>query len=71
MSQQQTIQGCIYGNIRPGIDLCLFADWYMDGRLKLDELHTRNIRLEDVPDLFVNREKLRGIRTVIQFEGGS
>ncbi|MBK8023490.1 MAG: Zn-dependent alcohol dehydrogenase [Chloroflexi bacterium] len=71
MSQQQTIQGCIYGNIRPGIDLSLFADWYMDGRLKLDELHTRNVRLEDVPDLFVNREKLGGIRTVIQFEGAS
>jgi S-(hydroxymethyl)glutathione dehydrogenase/alcohol dehydrogenase len=71
MSQQQTIQGCIYGNIRPAIDLALFADWYMSGALKLDALHTRDVRLEDVPDLFVNREKLHGIRTVIQFGGAA
>lgn len=71
MSQQQTIQGCIYGNIHPGIDMPLFAEWYMEGKLQLDVLHTRSVRLEDVPDLFVNREKMRGIRTVIQFEGAS
>ena len=71
MSQQQTIQGCIYGNIRPAVDLPLFADWYMEGKLQLDALHTRSVRLEDVPDLFVNRDKLSGIRTVIQFEASA
>ncbi|MFQ3568310.1 MAG: Zn-dependent alcohol dehydrogenase [Aggregatilineales bacterium] len=68
MSQQQTIQGCIYGNIRPAIDLPMFADWYMDGRLKLDELVTRTVRLEDVPDILAGRAPADGIRTVIRFE---
>jgi S-(hydroxymethyl)glutathione dehydrogenase/alcohol dehydrogenase len=68
MSQQQTIQGCIYGSIRPAVDLPMFADWYMEGRLKLDDLHTRTVRLDEVPGLFADRERLRGIRTLIGFE---
>ena len=32
MSLQQTIRGCIYGNIRPEIDLPLFAEWSCSGR---------------------------------------
>jgi S-(hydroxymethyl)glutathione dehydrogenase/alcohol dehydrogenase len=67
MSQQQRIQGCIYGNIHPSIDLPMFADLYMTNRLKLDELHTANVRLEDVPDVFAGRGPQGGIRTVIQF----
>lgn len=68
MSQQQAILGCIYGNIRPEIDLPLLADWYMDGRLYLDELHTRTIGLSEVPDVFANPAKYGGIRTVVNFE---
>jgi len=68
MSQQQTIQGCIYGSIRPAIDLPMFADWYMEGRLKLDELVTRTVRLEDVPAILAGRAPADGIRTVILFE---
>lgn len=68
MSQQQRILGCIYGNIHPALDLPLFADLYMAGRLKLDELHTANVRLEDVPAVFAGDGPQGGIRTVIQFE---
>jgi Zn-dependent alcohol dehydrogenase len=45
----------------------MFADLYMTNRLKLDELHTANVRLEDVPDVFAGRGPQGGIRTVIQF----
>ena len=68
MSQQQAILGCIYGNVRPHIDLPLLADWYMDGRLKLDELITRVVALEEVPDIFTDQQSQKGIRTVIAFE---
>jgi S-(hydroxymethyl)glutathione dehydrogenase/alcohol dehydrogenase len=68
MSQQQAIRGCIYGNIRPELDLPAFADWYMDGRLFLDELHTRTISLAEVPAVFARPENYAGIRTVISFE---
>ncbi|HVU14134.1 MAG TPA: alcohol dehydrogenase catalytic domain-containing protein [Phototrophicaceae bacterium] len=67
MSQQQTIQGCIYGNIRPAYDLPLFADWYMNGDLLLDDLHTTSLRLEDVPDVFAAPNVDRGIRPIIEF----
>jgi S-(hydroxymethyl)glutathione dehydrogenase / alcohol dehydrogenase len=68
MSQQQRILGCIYGNISPSLDLPMFADLYMTGRLKLDELHTASVRLEDVVDVFAGNGPQGGIRSVIQFE---
>jgi S-(hydroxymethyl)glutathione dehydrogenase/alcohol dehydrogenase len=67
MSQQQRIQSCIYGNIRPMRDLPLFADWYADGRLLLDELHTASLRLEEVPEVFASPGWNRGIRPIIEF----
>lgn len=70
MSKQQRMAGCIFGNIHPEIDLPLFADWYMDGRLKLDELHTHSTTLAEVPDIFAQHANGRaeGIRTVVHFD---
>jgi len=68
MSQQQTIQSCIYGNIRPAYDLPMFADWYMAGTLQLDEIYTTSLRLEDVPAVFATPQKDRVIRPIIEFE---
>jgi S-(hydroxymethyl)glutathione dehydrogenase / alcohol dehydrogenase len=70
MSQQQHIQGCIYGNIRPELDLPLFADWYMDGRLQLDALHTETVLLEDVPAFF-DGSRRADIRAVVRFKDAS
>jgi S-(hydroxymethyl)glutathione dehydrogenase/alcohol dehydrogenase len=69
MSMQQTIQGCIFGNVRPEIDIPLFADWYMDGRLQLDDYHTYTVQLDQVPDIFQQHQAghAEGIRTIIQF----
>lgn len=68
MSQQKQMRGCIYGNIRPMIDLPLFADWYMDGRLHLDELHTTTVSLDDIPEVFASLDVDRGIRPIVKFE---
>lgn len=65
MSKQQSICGCIYGDIMPERDLPLFAEWYHDGRLELDALHTQTIALADVPALFEPGYRTRGIRTVV------
>lgn len=67
MSQQQRICGCIYGDIAPGHDLALFADWYVEGRLHLDPLHTHTISLSQLPGQFGDH-KPAGIRTVVRFE---
>ena len=68
MSQQQTIQGCMYGNITPHEDLPKFAEWYMEGGLQLDHLETASVRLEEVPAIFAHPDRQRGIRTLIEFE---
>jgi S-(hydroxymethyl)glutathione dehydrogenase/alcohol dehydrogenase len=67
MSQQQRITGCIYGDIAPGHDLSLFADWYANGTLQLDPIHTATIGLADLPGYFA-ATRHTGIRTVVQFE---
>jgi S-(hydroxymethyl)glutathione dehydrogenase/alcohol dehydrogenase len=68
MSMQQRLLGCIYGNIRPELDLPLFADWYMQGRLHLDELHSYSLALENVPAFFADPAKYGGIRSVVLLE---
>jgi len=68
MSRQQTICGCIYGDVMPERDLPLLADWYKDGRLELDALHTDTIGLADLPALFEPGYRQKGIRTVVSLE---
>ncbi len=68
MSMQQRLLGCIYGNIRPELDLPLFADWYMQGRLHLDELHSLDLALADVPAFFADPARYGGIRSVVRLE---
>ena len=65
MSRQQSIRGCIYGDVHPERDLPMFADWYAEGRLELDALHTDTISLHQVPELFDADRPSGGIRTVV------
>jgi S-(hydroxymethyl)glutathione dehydrogenase / alcohol dehydrogenase len=69
MSNQQRIQGCIYGDVDPGRDLPMFADWYMSERLQLAALHTETISLDQVPALFEGTRPRVGVRTVVSMEG--
>lgn len=66
MSQQQRICGCIYGDVAPTYDLPLMADWYKDGRLQLDPLHTATISLAGLRAFFAATSHT-GIRTVVRF----
>jgi Zn-dependent alcohol dehydrogenase len=69
LSRQQRIRGCIYGDIVPERDLPLFADWYMDGRLRLDELGGEIIELTDVPALFLRSSPGPAVRTIVAMAG--
>lgn len=71
MSQQKSIRGCIYGNIRPEVDLPKFAGWYLEGRLNLDALAGGRISLAEVPEIFAHPERQSGIRTLVTFEAES
>ena len=57
-----------YGGARPRRDFPWIAREYLEGRLKLDELITRRIKLEDINDGFASLARGEGIRTVIMFD---
>jgi len=56
-----------YGGARPLRDFPMLARAYLDGRLKLDELITARMKLEDINRGFDDLRAGRSIRTVIEF----
>ena len=66
MAEQHRLLGSVYGNVFPEVDFPLYADWYKQGNLLLDELHTETVSLADVPSVFA-REKQTGVRTIVKF----
>jgi len=57
-----------YGGAVPSRDFPWLAQLYLEGRLKLDELITRRIRLDDINEGFEDMRRGQGIRTVVMFE---
>ena len=57
-----------YGDARPRRDFPWIVREYLKGRLKLDELITKRIRVEDINDGFASLARGEGIRTVIMFD---
>jgi S-(hydroxymethyl)glutathione dehydrogenase/alcohol dehydrogenase len=53
------ILGSMMGDNRFRIDMPRYCDFYLDGRLRLDEMISARIRLEDVNDSF---EKMKAAR---------
>src|SRR4051794_20044951 len=49
---EKTIKGCFYGSTRPRIDMPRLIDFYLDGRLLLDELVTRTYPLAQINEAF-------------------
>lgn len=56
-----------YGGARPRRDFPMLAQAYLDGRLKLDDLITSRIGLDDINDGFDQLRAGKTIRTVIEF----
>ncbi len=57
-----------YGDARPRRDFPWIVNEYLKGRLKLDELITNRIRLEDINEGFASLARGEGIRTVVMFD---
>lgn len=57
-----------YGDARPARDFPWLAEEYLAGRLMLDELITRRIRLDEINDGFAALARGEGIRTVVEFD---
>ncbi len=50
--QEKTIKGSYYGSVDAQRDFPLLLDYYVDGKLKLDELVSRRWRLDQINDAF-------------------
>ena len=68
LMQEKRIRRSSYGNARPARDFPMLAKAYLDGRLLLDEMITRRIRLADINDGFAALRNGQAIRTVVVFD---
>jgi S-(hydroxymethyl)glutathione dehydrogenase / alcohol dehydrogenase len=65
---EKRIQGSAMGSNRFPVDMPRFIDFYMAGKLKLDEMISRRIKLEDVNEAFAEMKTGAIARSVIVFD---
>jgi S-(hydroxymethyl)glutathione dehydrogenase/alcohol dehydrogenase len=65
---ERRLQGSFLGSNRFPVDMPRLVDLYMQGRLKLDELISRRIRLDQVNDAFAEMKTGEIARSVIVFD---
>jgi S-(hydroxymethyl)glutathione dehydrogenase / alcohol dehydrogenase len=65
---EKAIIGSLYGSGNVRRDMPMLLDLYMQGRLKLDELVSRRIKLEQVNEAFEAMEKGEVARSVIVYD---
>ncbi|MDB5445126.1 MAG: adhI [Phenylobacterium sp.] len=65
---EKKLQGSFMGSNRFPVDMPRLVDFYMQGRLKLDELISRRIKLEQVNDAFAEMKTGNIARSVIMFD---
>jgi len=66
--QEKRIQGSSMGSNRFRIDMPRLIDFYMAGRLHLDEMISKRIKLEQINDAFTDMEAATTARSVIVFD---
>ena len=60
-------RGSAFGGARGRTDVPRIVDWYMDGKINIDDLITDIIPLDQINDGFHNMHEGKGIRTVVQY----
>jgi S-(hydroxymethyl)glutathione dehydrogenase/alcohol dehydrogenase len=65
---ERKLQGSNMGSNRFRIDMPQYLDFYLQGRLKLDEMISRRARLEDVNEAFRAMKAGEVARTVLMFD---
>lgn len=67
LMQEKRITRSSYGGAKPQSDFPMLARAYLDGKLKLDEMISAHIRLEDINDGFAALKRGETIRSVVMF----
>jgi S-(hydroxymethyl)glutathione dehydrogenase / alcohol dehydrogenase len=65
--REKKIQGSSMGSNRFKVDMPKYIDFYMQGRLKLDEMITRRLQLEDINEAFRAMKAGEVARQVVMF----
>ena len=65
---EKSLVGSIFGSANPRRDIPRLLRLYQEGKLKLDELIARRIRLEEVNDAFAEMKTGKVARSVIVFD---
>ena len=65
---EKRIQGSLMGSNRFPVDMPRLVDFYLAGKLKLDDMISRRIKLEQVNDAFVEMKTGAVARSVIVFD---
>ena len=65
---EKRIQGSLMGSNRFPVDMPRFVDFYMSGKLKLDQMISRRIKLDQVNDAFEELKRGELARSVIVFD---
>ena len=66
--REQGIQGSMMGGVRNSIDIPRYADLYLAGKLKLDDLLSRVRPLAEINEGFADMKQAELARTVIAFD---
>jgi S-(hydroxymethyl)glutathione dehydrogenase/alcohol dehydrogenase len=65
---ERKIQGTMMGGNRFRIDMPRYIDFYLQGRLNLDDMISKRGKLEDVNEAFAAMKKGEVARTVLMFD---
>jgi S-(hydroxymethyl)glutathione dehydrogenase/alcohol dehydrogenase len=66
--EEKTVKGCFYGSTRPSIDFPRLVDFYLQGRLPLDQIISRRYRLDEINEGFQALARGDNARGVIVIE---
>lgn len=66
--REKKIQGSMMGSNRFRVDMPRFIDFYMSGKLKLDEMISKTIQLEQINEAFTDMQSGEVARSVIVFD---
>ena len=64
---QKNLQGSIFGHGNPQHDIPMLLSLYQAGKLNLDDMVTREYRLEEINDGYLDMFDGRNIRGIIRF----
>lgn len=67
VAEARTIKGSYIGSCVPGRDIPAFIQLYRQGRMPVDKLVTRTLKLEQINEAFDDLSNAKGVRQVILF----